>query len=135
MPVMLNPQVRALCTESKNFACLVTMMPDDTPHTTVVWVDADDQHVLVNTELGRRQADNALRDPRVAVMIWDVTNPYRYVEVRGRITATITGPQARAHIDYLSHKYVGRPYASPIRTERVILEISPEHQFGRRSLG
>ena len=86
-----------------------------------MWVDADDDHVLINTELERQKAVNVMKDPRVAVMIWDAETPYKYVEVRGRVVDIVRGDRARAHIDELSRKYLDHDYASPIGSERVIL--------------
>ena len=48
-----------------------------------MWVDADDDHVLINTEVHRAKFKAVERDPRVTVMIWERENPYSYVEVRG----------------------------------------------------
>ena len=49
---MLTEEDRALLT-GKNFASFSTLMPDGSPQTTVVWVDTDGEHVLVNTAVGR----------------------------------------------------------------------------------
>lgn len=112
-----------------NFAAFTTLLPSGRPMTHVMWVDCDDAHILINTEVHRRKFENVQRDPRVAVMIWDADNPYRYVEVRGPVVETVTGPEARAHIDKLSEKYTGKPFSGQaIRSERVILKIKPEHQ-------
>ena len=49
---------------------------------------------------------------------------------------TVTGDQARAHIDELSHKYTGKDYANPIGAEgRVILKIAPDKTNTPRRLG
>lgn len=126
---MINEGVRRLA-RGANFATITTLMADGSPATQVMWVDADKEHVLINTETGRAKYRNVVRDPRVVVMIWDDDNPYRYAEVRGVVEDTITGPKARAHIDELSQKYFGRPYKeSQIRTERVILKIRPTRQL------
>ena len=114
-----------------HFAALTTLMPDGTPQSNVVWVDSDGEHVLVNTEVHRQKFRNAERDPRVTVLIWDRDNPYRFVEVRGRVVGTVRGPEAREHIDSVSQKYTGKPYANPIQSERVILRIGPERQVVR----
>lgn len=110
----------------RNFAALTTMLSDGQPSTHIMWVDADDSHVLINTETGRQKFRNIKRDPRVAVTVFDTSNPYRYVEIRGRVVGTVTGTEAREHIDRVSEKYTGGPYANPIGTERVILQIEPE---------
>ena len=125
---MLFPDVKALAT-GKNFAAFTTLLPDGQPMTHVMWVDADDRHILINSELHRQKVLNVAKDPRVAVTIIDSANPYRYAEVRGLVVEQVRGPQARAHIDQLSLKYHGRPYdPAEIETERVILQIAPERQ-------
>ena len=121
--------VRALA-EGPNFAAFTTLGREGDPMTHVIWVDCDDDHILVNTEIHRAKFKNVQRDPRVAVTIIDGENPYNYAEVRGRVTDTITGEEARRHIDELSEKYTGGPYANPIQSERVVLKIRPERQRG-----
>lgn len=111
---------------SRNYAAFSTITPSGRLSTQMMWVDADDDYILINTEVGRQKYRNIRRDPRVAVMIFDHANPYRYVEVRGRVVGTITGTEAREHIDRVSEKYTGGPYANPIGSERVILQIEPE---------
>ena len=97
--------------------------------THVMWVDADEDHVLINTEVHRAKFKAVERDPRVTVTIWDREDPYTYAEVRGRVVEIVRGPAARAHIDSLSRKYRGRDYdESKITSERVILRIAPEVQ-------
>ncbi len=125
---MLDQSVKSLA-QDKNFAALTTLLPGGQPMTHVMWVDADDEHLLINTEVGRQKYRNVTRDPRVTVTVIDVQNPYRYVEVRGRVVSTVTGQEARDHIDRLSQKYTGGPYdPSAIQTERVILRIAPDRQ-------
>ncbi len=111
---------------SKAYAAFTTVTPSDQLSTQMMWVDADDSHILINTEVERQKFKNVRHDPRVAVMIFDPSNPYRYAEIRGRVVGTITGVEAREHIDKVSHKYTGGPYANPISSERVILQIEPE---------
>lgn len=118
----LDPALKDLA-QAKNFAALSTLLPDGHPQTQLMWVHADDEHLLINTEVGRQKYRNVVRDPRVTVTVFDAENPYRYVEARGRVVATEAGPAARAQIDELSEKYMGAPYGNPIATERVILRI------------
>ena len=102
------------------------------PATHVMWVDADADHLLINTEVHRAKFAAVERDPRVTVMVWVLDDPYAYAEVRGRVVETVRGPEARAHIDALSQKYRGRDYdPSIITSERVILRIAPDVQHIR----
>lgn len=124
---MLEEGVKRL-TKGANFAALAFEVPDGSPANHIMWVDSDDDHVLINTETGRFKYRCIGRDARVAVSIWNEDDPYDYVEVRGVVVETVTGAEARAHIDSLSEKYTGGPYQNPIGTERVILKIHPTRQ-------
>lgn len=128
---MIDATVKAMAQEP-NFAVLTTILPDGMPQTQVMWVDADDEHILINTEPHRRKFKNIESDPRVSVTVIDRDNPYRYAEVRGRVVDTVRGPEAREHIDKLSMKYGGNPYpAEAIESERVIVRIAAERQVVR----
>jgi PPOX class probable F420-dependent enzyme len=125
---MIDETIKSLA-QGKNFAVFTTLLPSGQPMTHVMWVDADDEHMLINTELGRQKAVNVTKDPRVTVTVIDAANPYHYGEVRGTVVEQVTGPEARAHIDKLAMKYRGEPYdPNAIKTERVILRIAPERQ-------
>jgi PPOX class probable F420-dependent enzyme len=126
----LHPKVVELA-RSKNFAALTTLLPDGHPQTQVMWVDAENDYLLINTEAHRQKFKNVERDERVTLTIWDREDPYRFVEVRGKVVGNEKGPRAREHIDKLSHKYHGRPYGTGIRSERVILRIAPLRQVIR----
>ncbi|MFA9444580.1 TIGR03618 family F420-dependent PPOX class oxidoreductase [Egicoccus sp. AB-alg6-2] len=127
----LEPQVKTYAT-GRNFAALTTLFSDGTPQTQVMWVDADDDHLLINTEVHRQKFKNVSADPRVTVLIWNADNPYEYVEVRGRVVDVVRGQEARDHIDACAQRYVGRDYdPKAITSERAILKIAPERQLVR----
>jgi len=112
--------------DKKAFANLATVMPDGTPQVTPVWVDYDGKHVLVNSARGRRKDKNMERNPAVALSILDPDNPYRYLEVRGRVV-DITEEGADEHIDKMAKKYMGvdtYPYKRP-EDVRVLYKIEP----------
>jgi PPOX class probable F420-dependent enzyme len=113
--------------DKKAFANLATMMPDGTPQVTPVWVDYDGTHVLVNSARGRQKDKNLRRNPTVALSIQDPDNPYRYLEIRGRVTE-ITEDGADEHIDKMAKKYMGvdrYPGRQPGEV-RVIYKIEPQ---------
>ena len=126
----LDPRIYELA-HGRNFAALTTMLPDGHPQTQVMWIDADEDRLLVNTEVHRQKFRNVERDPRVTVMIWDQQDPYRFGEVRGEVVEKVRGPEAREHIDSLSQKYHGKPYGTKVQSERVILRIAPRRQIVR----
>ncbi len=122
---MLSKKVKEFA-KGPNFAVLTTMLPGGHPAGQVMWVDCDDEVLLINTETHRQKFKNIQRDPRVTVTIWKSDDPYEYVEVRGKVVETIGGSRARRHIDELALKYFGRLYDnSIIESERVILRIRP----------
>jgi PPOX class probable F420-dependent enzyme len=122
---MLDEKTRRLA-KGRNFASLTTLRKDGSPTAQVMWVDCDDEDILINTEVHRLKYRHMKRDPRVAVLIIDRENPYDYAEVRGEVVEFIRGDAARAHIDELSWRYFGRPYIQEqIESERVICRIRP----------
>jgi PPOX class probable F420-dependent enzyme len=123
--VALDEDVRTLAT-GRNFAALTTLFEDGSPQTQVMWVDADDTHVLINTEVHRQKFTNVERDPRVTVLVIDHGDPYRYTEVRGRVVEVVRGQEARDHIDACSQRYFGKDYPAPITSERAILRIEAD---------
>lgn len=110
------------------FANLATLMPDGRPQVTPVWIDYDGKQLVVNTAKGRVKDRNMRRDPRVSLSILDPENPYRYLEVRGKVSE-VTENGADAHIDKMAKKYLGKdkyPFRQPGEV-RVIFKITPEH--------
>jgi PPOX class probable F420-dependent enzyme len=103
-------------------------MPDGSPQTTPVWCDSDGEHVIFNSAKGRQKDRNVRRDPRVAMAIIDPENPYRYLEIRGKVVE-ITEQGADAHIDKMAKKYLDKdkyPFRQPGEV-RVMYKIRPEH--------
>jgi PPOX class probable F420-dependent enzyme len=113
--------------KKKAFANLGTLMRDGSPQVTPVWCDYDGKHIRINSALGRVKDKNIRRDPRVALSIQDPENPYRYLEIRGKVV-DITQNGADDHIDSLAQKYLGQakyPYRQPGEV-RVLYKIEPE---------
>jgi PPOX class probable F420-dependent enzyme len=122
------PEKYADLFNKKAFASLATVNPDGTPQVTPVWVDYDGKHVIVNSARGRRKDKNMGQNSSVALSIMDPDNPYRYLEVRGRVTE-ITEEGAAQHIDKMAKKYMGvdkYPYHRP-GDVRVMYKIEPTH--------
>jgi PPOX class probable F420-dependent enzyme len=115
-----------LMPETHTFASLATIMPDGSPQLTVTWVDTDGTHILINTAKGRIKDRNLQARPRVAVCIPDPKDPYRYIQIRGRVVAR-THKGADEHIDLLNRRYLGVPYTLKPGQVRVIYKIFPEH--------
>jgi hypothetical protein len=121
------PQSHRDLFDKKAFAHLATVGADGAPQVTPVWIDYDGTHIRFNTARGRVKTRNLERNPRVALSVQDPDNPYRYVQVRGRV-AEMTEKGADAHIDALTRKYLGQdryPYRQPGEV-RVMVKVMPE---------
>ena len=124
---MLETDIRDLA-RGKNFAALTVIPKSGHPMTHMMWVDADDEHVLINTELGRAKATAMDNDARVTVAIFDAANPYHYSEVRGRVVSSTAGQEAADHINALATKYTGAAYGFGPTDKRIIYRIEPFRQ-------
>jgi PPOX class probable F420-dependent enzyme len=89
---------------------VATTMPDGSPQLTQVWADTDGEHVVLNVVEGSQKERNLKRDPRVALAISDPARPSRYVQLRGSMVE-MTTEGGSDHIEALSQKYTGGPYA------------------------
>lgn len=103
------PETHRDLLEGPIYAILTTLMPDGSPQSTVVWVDYDGQYVKVNTAKGRQKDKNMRANPRVSLVLMDPSNPYRWLEIRGKVVE-ITPEGGVEHIEALSHLYMGQGY-------------------------
>ncbi len=113
----------------KAFAHLGTVMPDGSPQVSPVWFETVGNHFIINSEARRLKTRNMQRDPRVSLSISDPDNPYRYVEVRGKVV-DISDKGGAEHLDKLASRYMGvdkYPYNQP-GDVRLIFKIEP-HRF------
>jgi PPOX class probable F420-dependent enzyme len=124
--VAIPEQYLDLLQHKKAFANLATKMPDGSPQVTPVWFDYTNGTIRVNTAKGRVKARNMPEGAAVALAIMDPENPYRFIQIRGRVKR-VTATGADDHINALTKKYLGQdkyPYAQANET-RLIFEIEP----------
>jgi PPOX class probable F420-dependent enzyme len=100
---------------------LTTMMPDGQPQMSMVWVDYDGQHVLINTTLERQKSKNMRATRKVNVLVIDPQDGARFVEVRGEVEE-ITAEGAIAHADRQTQAYTNNS------KQRFYGDIYPEEQ-------
>ena len=103
---MLDPDVRRVL-DGTSIAHLATVLPDGSPHATPVCVGAHGDRIVFFTGPGTRKARNLRRDPRVALSIAPVDNPFEPVVIRGRVVEWLEGDAAWEIIDQLATKYTG----------------------------
>jgi PPOX class probable F420-dependent enzyme len=123
------PDSHADLLEKKGFAHVSSLGPSGEPQSHPVWFYASSGQLLISTGVDRQKYRNIRRDPRVSVSILDPDNPYRYLEVRGRVVEFEPDPD-KAFLDQLARKYLNQdayPYEERRSVERVILHIQPDH--------
>ena len=109
-----------------------TIMPDGQPQCSIVWVDYDGTHVLINTTLERQKGRNMCATPKVALLVIDPKDGSRWIEVRGKVVE-IRREGADAHADLLTQRYTGKqrfygdvyPAEQRQKETRVIVKIEP----------
>ena len=125
-PAPMRPETQALI-RRPNFAHLATIRPDGSPKLDPIWIDvADESTVVMATGRNSLKTQNILRDPRVAISIVDMANPYEEAQLRG--VADVVPDTDMATMDRISHKYTGKPF--PMRdniADRVVLRVTVTH--------
>jgi PPOX class probable F420-dependent enzyme len=122
-----DPEVRELL-DDRNHAVVSTLNRDGSIHSTIVWINREDDVVAINSRVGRIWPNNLERDPHVTVLVFEAGNPYRFLEIRGTVTAVL-GPAADDHINLLAKKYTGQDVFRDRRPgdERIKFVIKPDH--------
>jgi PPOX class probable F420-dependent enzyme len=116
----LDEGIRRLL-EGRNYAHLATVLPDGSPHSVPIWVGLEGDRIAFFTQTQSRKARNLESDPRVALSLIDLENPYRSAWIRGRVVET--RDDALDVIDRISQRYTGEDF--PMRSGRVYF-VEPE---------
>lgn len=121
------PQEREAILTKRSFGHVATLGPDGEPHSSPVWIDWDGQYLKISQTTTRQKYRNLKRDPRVAISVHDPDDPYRYVEIRGKV-ARIEDDEGYEFINRMAKKYIDRDeYPVQPGEHRVTLYIQPEH--------
>jgi PPOX class probable F420-dependent enzyme len=128
---VLKDKERKFLDDNPFIAVVTDLREDGSPHSTPVWVDIEDGKVSFNTARGRAKPRHLEKDPRVALIVTDPDDPYKWVSVTGR--AELTEQGADEQIDKLAKKYLGRdeyPWRNPEETRLKVL-IEPQRVESR----
>ena len=110
MPIPISPEVRELL-DAPNYVHLSTLRADGSPRNWVVWVGLEDDYILVCTSDTIWKAKDMRRDPRVALSVTDMANPYRMAAIQGRVVDVRRDEDCR-YMDPISVKYTNAPLPS-----------------------
>jgi PPOX class probable F420-dependent enzyme len=126
----IPPDVRALL-DGPNYVHLATLRRDGSPRNWVVWSAIEGEHVLICTNTDSLKAKDMMRDPRVALSVADLENPYRMAAVQGRVV-DMRNDADNTVMDRIAHKYTSRPFPNRM-PNRVCFAIEVE-RAGQRTL-
>lgn len=121
------PETVIRIVDGRNFAHLATIMEDGSPHSAPVWVGRENDHLFICTDEDSVKGKNTRRDPRVAISMVDMNDPYSEAQLRGRVTERRRDSDFK-YIDALSRKYVGKAW--PYREDApvvLVIEIEKVH--------
>jgi PPOX class probable F420-dependent enzyme len=106
------------------FATLATVGEDGYPQLSEVWFLAQDDQVALSLNTARQKVKNLETEPACTLLILDVANPYRYVEIRG--TAVVEPDDDLEFARQLGAKYQAdlREHDAP-GDRRVMVRIVP----------
>jgi hypothetical protein len=111
-----------------NFATLATISRDGTPHQTEIWFLHEDGEIKISLNSSRAKTKHLMARPQCSLMILDLENPYRYLDIRGRA-------RIEPDDDYAFADRVGAKYSSDLRQHdgpgdrRVLVTIEPGSVF------
>jgi PPOX class probable F420-dependent enzyme len=126
MGVPLSEGARRIL-DKKNFAHVATLMKDGSPQVSPVWVYRHGDDVMISTGVDRQKTRNLKRDPRVALSIADIDQPFPPLQIRGRVVEIITGEPAVDGFVEVTKKYTGaEPANRPPAAERVVYRIEAD---------
>ena len=116
---MQLPNELKLAIDNNAFCAIATKVNDEEIQNHLMWVDYKDNHILINTEQGRKKTENIRIHKNLSIVIFHPSEMYSSWEIRGIVENIIDDDSANNHIDYLSNRYMSKPY---LRTQGVSWE-------------
>jgi len=109
-------------------ASLATIGRDGFPQVTEIWFLLDDDELKLSLNDSRLKTRNLQRNPKCSLLLLDVQNPYRYLEVRGTARIEPDG-------DYEFAGRLGAKYGADLKVHdrpgesRVVVTIEPANLY------
>jgi PPOX class probable F420-dependent enzyme len=106
-------------------ATLATIEPSGLPQMSEVWFLAEDGAVRMSLNSARRKTQNLEQRPECGLLILDLQNPYRYVELRGR--ARLEPDTDLAFARRMQEKYGGMDFVAHDQPgeQRMVVTVDP----------
>jgi PPOX class probable F420-dependent enzyme len=118
--------------QSTTLAHVATVGPKGEPQVSPVWFVWDGAHILFSMNKIRQKYRNLVREPRIALSLVDPANPYRSIEIRGKVRID---KDVNYHFvnSVVTKKYTNQEYNDQNPNpnlepgeERVVVAVEPE---------
>jgi PPOX class probable F420-dependent enzyme len=113
---------------SVEVASLATIRGDGFPQVTEVWFLFDDGELKLSLNTSRLKTRNLRRNPQCSLLLLDLQNPYRYLEIRGRA-------RIEPDDDYAFARKLGAKYNADLEVHdrpgesRVVVTLEPANVY------
>ncbi len=120
--------------DNNAFCAISTHLNDDEIQTHLMWIDYDNDYLIINTEKERKKTENIRSNSNISLVVFHPTAMYSSWEIRGVVVEILSDHSADSHIDKLSLRYTGKPYRRELGEEwnyekiksRELWRIKPE---------
>ena len=103
--------------DNNAFCAISTHLNDDEIQTHLMWVDYEEDYIIINTEKERKKTENIRNNANISLVIFHPTAMYSSWEIRGFVAEILSDKSADTHIDKLSLRYTGKPYRRELGQE------------------
>ena len=103
--------------DSNAFCAISTHLNEDEIQTHLMWVDYEEDYIIINTEKERKKTENIRNNANISLVIFHPTAMYSSWEIRGFVAEILSDKSADTHIDKLSLRYTGKPYRRELGQE------------------
>ena len=118
--MILSPEQAALLAPP-TYAHLGTVRPDNTVQVNPMWFEFDGEHIRFTHTTKRAKFRNLQHNPAMSLEIINPDDPFRYLELRGRLIQVIPDPDGVFYV-HLGQRYGNAAQQPPAdRADRVIL--------------
>ncbi len=137
---MSEERWRAFLLERPRTAKLATTRRDGSPHVAPIWIDIDDDGMIIfTTHETSLKAKAIRRDPRVSLCVDDERPPFAFVVVEGRASVSENPAELLRAATRIGGRYMGADRAREFGRRNgvpgeLLVKISPTHVVAREGI-
>jgi general stress protein 26 len=113
--------------DNNAFCAISTHLNDDEIQTHLMWIDYEDDYLIINTEKERKKTENIRSNSNISLVVFHPTAMYSSWEIRGVVVEILSDQSADSHIDKLSLRYTGKPYRENLVRNGIMKKLKVEN--------